>query len=136
MYRSYRNERIQDIKNALTRWMNYTCLSIEGDAKHNAPRYTGDLARSVKSYVEFPVSTVAINQPYAKYVEGYPVTTRRHFVSWRNNPSFERWARRKYGADTSRPGGLLVWGYATKFFSNAIDSTKPKAMLALRNLKI
>ena len=136
MYRSYRNERINDIKQALTRWMNYTCLSIESGAKINVPRYTGSLARSIRSHVEFPTSTVAINQPYAKFVEGHPQVTRRHFVSWRNNPSFERWARRKYGADTSRPGGLLVWGYATKFFSKAIATAKPKAMMALRNLKI
>lgn len=136
MYRSYRNEREQDIKNALTRWMNFTCLSIEGEAKRNVPRYTGGLGRSIASYVEFPVSTVAINNAYAKYVEGYPQATRKHFVSWTHNASFERWARRKYGADTSRPGGLLVWGYATNFFSNAVKTVEPRAMLALRRISI
>ena len=135
MYRSYRKEREQDIKNVLLRWMGYTCASIERNAKQYVPKgATGLLRKSIKSFVEFPVSIVCIGEHYAHFVEGIPRIVRRHFLGWRGHPSFTRWGRQR-GYDTSR-GGLLVWGYAIPFFKKSIDAAIPAAMAALRRLRI
>lgn len=136
MYKSYKKQRIEEIEKKLKGWMFRTARGIQTYAQRKAPRFTGLLARGIKTYLAFPITTVAVNIKYAKFVEGCPKATKRHFVSWVGNPSFERWARRVYGADTSKPGGLLVWGYATNFFSGAIKVVTPKAKLELRSLRI
>lgn len=125
MYRSYHREREQERNTALRAWVWRTSRLLQGEAQRRAPRSTGLLAKSIQAFLSWPTSVVSVNVPYARFVEGYPVATRRHFVSWHRHPSMERWARR-HGFDTRRKdgsvskGGLWVWGYATKFFDQAI----------------
>ncbi|HEC88459.1 MAG TPA: hypothetical protein ENI52_03990 [Thermoplasmata archaeon] len=137
MYRSYRRDRERNIEKALCGWIFRTAQGIERIARNNAPRgVTGDLRRSTKAFLQYPVSTVSIGARYAKFVEGFPQPTRRHFHSWEHDYGFRKWAQRR-GFDTSRiQGGLLVWGYATKFFQKAIETIKPKAEADLRRCRI
>jgi len=134
MYKSYRRQRQQDIENALKGWVFKTTKDIERQAKHLVPKATGKLGQSIRSVLDFPISVVGLMSKYGRFVEGYPKATKRHFVPFDRYPAFAAWARRR-GFNTTR-GGLLVWGYATKFFSNAVDIIRPKAMAALRRLKL
>ena len=134
MYRSYRKQRQADIEKALKGWVFKTARDIERQAKHNVPKATGALGKAIKALLGFPTAVVAVMPKYGRFVEGYPKATKRHFVPFDKYPAFAAWARRR-GHDTSR-GGLLVWGYATKFFSKAIATVRPKAKAALSRLKL
>lgn len=137
MYKSYGKERKQDMKSAISGWIFRTAKGIEGAAKRGAPRgVTGDTRRGIKAFCKFPTSIVAVNAPHAKFIEGYPKITRRHFHSWEHDYAFRQWARRR-GFDTTRDkGGLLTWGYRIPFFGDAIKAIRPKAMMDLRRVKL
>jgi hypothetical protein len=140
-YISYQPQRMAELNGNLTRWVHTTAKMIEGEAKRRAPAFSGTMRKAIISFLGFPVATVAIQAPYAPFVEGMDelgnrVITRKHFVSWVGNPMFEAWARRKYGADTSKPGGLLVWGYNVPFFTDAINDVTPKAQALAMRLSI
>ena len=137
MYRSYRRDREKDIERAISGWIFRTAKAIQNTARANAPKgVSGDLRRSTKAYCEYPVSIVSVGAPYAKFVEGWPKPTKRHFHSWEHDYAFRQWARRR-GFDTSRAkGGLLTWGYANRFFSKAIATVRPKAQADLRRVRM
>lgn len=136
MYRSYRKKAEKRIEKVIGGWMYRTIRGIEGQAKKLAPVGMGTMRRTIRAYFNWPVSTVVVNVPYARFVEGYPKITRKHFHSWRNDPTFRNWARRR-GFDTSQAGGgLLTWGYKKPFFSNAVTLITPRAMADLRRLRI
>lgn len=134
MYRSYLPERLGDIRRVLTGWMTRTCMTMKGAAVKEVPRATGITAKTVQYYIDFPVSTVLVNTPYAKFIEGFPQITRRHFVPF-TYPAMERWARRK-GFDTSKGGGLWTWGYNIPFMQKALDQTTPIARADAQRLRI
>jgi hypothetical protein len=137
IYKSYRPERIGDITRHLKAWVIRNARAVQRQAQMNAPRSTGLMAKTISVVPTFPKAYVATNVPYSWFVEGYPQTTRRHFVPWDKYPAMERWARR-HGFKTRRKdgsvsrGGLMVWGYATKFFQNAVNQVRPQAMQELQ----
>jgi hypothetical protein len=137
LYRSYRTQREQDIKKSVRGWIFRTAKGIRQEARQLAPKgVSGALRRTIHAYLDYPVSVVTTLMPYAKYVQGYPRVTRRHFHSWEKNYGFRQWARRR-GFDTSNPkGGLLTWGYNVPFFTGAIDKMTPRAMMDLRRLHL
>jgi len=137
VYRSYRRERENDIKRAISGWIFRTAKAIQKEARANAPKgVSGYLRLSTKAYYEYPVSIVSVGEPYAKFVEGWPKPTKRHFHSWEHDYAFRQWARRR-GFDTSRDkGGLLTWGYANRFFTKAIATVRPKAQADLSRVKL
>ena len=136
MYRSNRAAVNGNFRKVLGGWIFRTANNIHRNAFMNAPKATGQLRQSMKVYYEFPQAAVSINAPYARYVEGYPVVTKRHFHSWADDPSFRAWARRR-GFDTSKEkGGLLTWGYNIPFLRSAVNTVKPQAMMELRSLRI
>jgi hypothetical protein len=138
MYHSYRRERVEDITRVLRGWVFRTAKAIQTGAKGYVPRATSTLARAIGvAFINNGlIGIIAINAPYARYVEGYPEATRRHFHSWEHDPQFRAWARRR-GFDTSRAkGGLLVWGYNIPFFRAAISDVRPKAQAELHRLRI
>ena len=68
-------------------------LFIQGEAKKNAPADTGLLRKKIFKYVDKLKFYVEIgsNLFYAKYVEfGF----RPHFVPFKDNPAFKKWAER------------------------------------------
>lgn len=102
---------------------------IGGQAKRYATRANGTMGKSIKTTVIGfglnPAVIISVNVPYARFVEGFPQTTRKHFVSFRGKSLFEAWGRRHGFKTTNKSGqitgGLLTWGYSLPFFRPAIE---------------
>lgn len=110
-----------EINLKLTRWVSSVCFEIKRQASRKAPRATGDLGRKIIVILLGLIGYVTADSPYAKFVEGFYGATRKHFHSWNRDYEFRAWARRK-GFDTSKDGGLLVWGYKVPFFSEGVKA--------------
>jgi hypothetical protein len=67
MYRSNLNDAVGRWRKALTNWMTRTCKMIESEAQKGLwsghGRYTGDTAKSIRAFIDFPVSTVSVRPP-------------------------------------------------------------------------
>lgn len=140
-YTSFLTQRERQLKSVLTGFLVRCCAVVERKAKTWAPAATGTLRKSIYKVVAFPIGSVIVNAPYAKYVEGVddqgnPRVYYRHFHSWKEDPLFRAWARRR-GFDTENPsGGLWVWGYNIPFMRGAMKESIPQLTAELGRLKL
>lgn len=134
-YISYLTARQAEFNTKLSRWVSSVCFEIKRSASKKAPRATGEMGRKIIVLLLGLIGYVTADSPYAKFVEGFHGATRRHFHSWNRDYQFRAWARRK-GFDTSKDGGLLVWGYRMPFFSEGVKSGIILGLALAKRLKI
>lgn len=134
-YISYLPARQAELNAKLSRWVSSVCFEIKRSASKKAPRATGEMGRKIIVLLLGLIGYVTADSPYAKFVEGFHGATRRHFHSWNRDYQFRAWARRK-GFDTSKDGGLMVWGYRMPFFSEGVKSGIILGLALAKRLKI
>lgn len=120
-------------------WLVRWCVKVTAEARRKLTwreegegggRFTARLSRSITHVIgESPkeiTAKVGTDVKYARYVEGWPKTPKRHFVPFSKAPDLYRWAVR-HGVEVGDrfKGGLQVGGVAFPFLRPTIEDLYP-----------